>query len=191
MIISAGLAPTGLNDGVNAFDDRQYLLNLLGSGLADVSDGVGVHPDGFANPPDARSPEQAPGVDTHFDSPRFFFLDTLDEYHTILVNAGDTDPLWVTRFGWGTAEGNALIQPNEFNIFLTYTSPQEQALYTVRAFELGNELGYVGPMILFNLNGCAAGIAEACYYSLVDSSVTARPVFNSLESMQGTVEAGG
>lgn len=179
-VITAGLAPTGLNDGVNAYDDRIYLRDLLAANVTDHSDGIGVHADGFANPPDARSPEQGPGIDTHFDSPRFFFLDTLEDYHNILLEAGSDATLWVTRFGWGTAEGNALVQPDEFSIFLTYTSPEEQALYTVRAFELGAELGYVGPMILFNLNGCEAGRPEACYYSLVDSSTSARPAFSAL-----------
>jgi|GEM_PF-205060 len=182
-VVTAGLAPTGLNDRVNAIDDRLFLRDMLASGAGQLADGIGVHPDGFANPPDARSPEQAPGVDTHFDSPRFFFLDTLSDYREIATQAGVTLPLWVTRFGWGTSAGNDLVQPDEFSIYLTYNSPEEQAIYTSRAFELADELGYVGPMILTNLNGCQVNRAEACYYSLVDSTNSARPAFTALTDL--------
>lgn len=182
-VVTAGLAPTGLNDRVNAIDDRLFLRDMLARGAGQLADGIGVHPDGFANPPDARSPEQAPGVDTHFDSPRFFFLDTLSDYREIATQAGVTLPLWVTRFGWGTSAGNDLVQPDEFSIYLTYTSPEEQAIYTTRAFALAQELGYVGPMILTNLNGCQVNRAEACYYSLVDSSNSARPTFTAVTDL--------
>ena len=183
LVVTAGLAPTGLNDGGrNAIDDRVFLRELLRQGAAQFSDAIGVQPSGFANPPDSRSPEQGPGVATHFDSTRFFFLDTLEEYRAILVegDAGNL-PLWVTRFGWGTSEGNALTQPDANSQYLTYTSPGEQAQYTTRAFAIGAETAYVGPMILYNLNGCQANNGEACYFSLIDSSLSARPAFSALQ----------
>lgn len=182
-VITAALAPTGLNDRRNAIDDRVFLTELLRQGAANFSDGVGVQPSGFANPPDTRAPQQAPGVDTHFDNPRFFFLDTLEEYRAILQQAGQGNrALWVTRFGWGTAEGNALTQPDENSAFLRYTTPSEQAIYLTRAFALGQELGYVGPMMLYNLNGCQVNNGEACYYSVIDSTNAARPAFAALQS---------
>lgn len=182
-VITAALAPTGLNDRRNAIDDRIFLTELLRQGAANFSDGIGVQPSGFANPPDTRAPQQAPGVDTHFDNPRFFFLDTLEEYRAILQQAGQgSRALWITRFGWGTAEGNALTQPDENSAFLRYTTPSEQAIYLTRAFALGRELGYVGPMVLYNLNGCLVNNGEACYYSLIDSTSAARPAFAALQS---------
>ena len=129
VVITAGLAPTGLNDGLNAIDDRIFLSELLAQGVTDVSDAIGVQPDGFGNPPEARFPTQSEGVESHFDNRHFFFLDTIADYRATLVNAdaGDT-PLWVTRAGWGTAEGNSIVAPiSPFQDFLTYTSPDEQA----------------------------------------------------------------
>ncbi|MCC6613561.1 MAG: LysM peptidoglycan-binding domain-containing protein [Anaerolineae bacterium] len=181
LVISAGLAPTGFNDGVNAIDDRLFLRDLYVSGLADISDAVGAHPGGWANPPDARCCDQPEGVDTHYDSRSFFFLDTLADYHQIMVESGDAaTPIWVTRFGWGSSEDTT--PPPAINIFYSYTSLSEQATYTPRALELGAELGYVGAMFVDNLNGCIAvpDDAEACYTSLLDPSGQPRPVYDAL-----------
>ncbi len=187
LVISAGLAPTGFNDGINAINDRGYLSALYAAGLAEVSDGIGVHPGGWANPPDARCCAQPAGVETHFDDPSFFFLDTLTAYREIMVSAGDTATrLWVTKFGWGTAEDTD--PPSSINVFYTYTDLGEQAVYTPRALELGANLGYIGPMFIFNLNGCVARPrdSEACYTSLIAADGTPRPVYNALISRAQT-----
>ncbi|MCU0512901.1 MAG: hypothetical protein MUE40_10060 [Anaerolineae bacterium] len=98
-----------------------------------------------------------------------------------------TVPLWVTRFGWGTAEGNALLAPNpRENGYLSFNSPAEQATYIPRAFQIGQESGDIGTMFLYNLNGCQANNGEACFYSLIDSSSAARPVFSALQSAVAT-----
>ncbi|HMT20433.1 MAG TPA: cellulase family glycosylhydrolase, partial [Promineifilum sp.] len=44
LIISAAPATTGINDGVNAIDDRVYFGAMLAAGVAPVVDGAGVHP---------------------------------------------------------------------------------------------------------------------------------------------------
>jgi len=183
-IISAGLAPTRFNDRINAIDDRLYLETLYANGLADVVDGVGIHPGGWANPPDARCCDQPAGVETHYESDVFYFLENLEAYRDITVRNGDEDtPLWVTKFGWGTAEDTT--PPGEINIFVTYTSLSEQAIYVPRAFELGQELGYVGPMFIDNLNGCQGlpGRPEVCFNSLVSPTGTPRLVFTAVQQI--------
>lgn len=182
LIISAGLAPTGLNSPQNSIADRLFLHGLLTGGLLTLVDGIGVEPDGFANPPDAVCCAASDGVLTHFEQPEFYFLNTLADYHNLLTEAGgSTVSLWPTRFGWGSADGNTIAAPNMAeNPFLTYTDQAEQAAYTVRAFELGAELGYVGPMFLYNLNGCVVQQAEACFYSLLMADGTPRTVGQTL-----------
>ncbi|MFN8451147.1 MAG: LysM peptidoglycan-binding domain-containing protein [Anaerolineae bacterium] len=107
-VVSAGLAPTGFNDFVNAVDDREFLTRLYQFGLADMSDAVGAHPFGFANPPDAVCCGAADGVLTHYGHRSFYFLDTLNDYRQIMTASGDGDTrLWVTQFGWGTSEDMA------------------------------------------------------------------------------------
>src|SRR5690606_6625483 len=105
LVISAGLAPTGFNDGINAIDDRLFLRTLYTQGLRDVTDAIGVHAPGWANPPDARCCEASEGVETHFESPLFYFLENIEAYRVIMVESGDGNrPMWVTKFGWGTSE---------------------------------------------------------------------------------------
>lgn len=181
-IITAGLAPTGFNDGINAIADRDFLQGLYNEGVIPVSDAIGAHPGGWANPPDALCCEALPGIETHFENPIFYYLETLDAYHDIMVSNADTRPMWVTSFGWGTSQDTDF--PQENNIFVTYTSLNEQAIYVPRAFEIGMETGYVGPMFLDNLNGCQ-GLAyrvEACYSSLIAPDGSLRPVFETVST---------
>jgi LysM repeat protein len=181
VVVTAGLAPTRFNDRINAIDDHLYLQTLYANGVAGVSDAIGIHPGGWANPPDARCCDQPIGVDTHFESDSFYFLENLNAYRQIMVDRGDGDtPLWVTKFGWGTSDDTD--PASEINIYVSYTSLTEQAIYLTRAFELGRELGYIGPMFLHNLNGCQAvsGRAELCYYSLTAPDDTLRPAFNAV-----------
>lgn len=182
VVVSAGLAPTGFNDGVNAINDRVFLQNLYTNGLADVSDVVGAHPIGWANPPDARCCNQPIGVETHFEDSSFYFLENLEGIRRIMVANGDGDTsIWVTKFGWGTGEDTDL--PSELNVFVAYTSLNEQAIYIPRAFALGQASGYVGPMFLDNLNGCQGfpSRAEACYTSLISPDGAPRPAFSAVQ----------
>lgn len=197
LVVSAGLAPTGFNDaynaqagnlGVNAVDDRVFLRDLYAAGLADYADAIGAHPMGWANPPDALCCNPAEGVTTHFESPQFYFLNTLQDYRSIMLQFGDgATPIWVTKFGWGTSED--IGQSDPINVFVDYTTLAEQGTYITRAFQIAVGLGYVGPMFLYNLNGCQVqgdfGI-ESCYYSLLDPNGAPRPAFTLLQSLDKT-----
>jgi polysaccharide biosynthesis protein PslG len=188
IVVSAGLAPTGFNDGVNAINDRIFLDSLYAEGLASVTDAIGAHPGGWANPPDATCCTASAGVNTHYEDRSFYFLDTLNDYRQAMVRNNDTDTaIWVTKFGWGTSEDTQ--DPPSIYIFVTYTSLGEQAIYTPRAFEIAQTLGYIGPMFLYNLNGCqTAPSAEACFYSLVGPNGEPRPVFSAVQAIH---QAGG
>ncbi len=183
VVVSAGLAPTGYNDGVNAISDRVFLPALYVSGLADVSDAIGAHPLGWANPPDAVCCEAPVGVLTHYQDSSFYFLETLQAYRDIMVQNNDgSTAIWATKFGWGTSEDTD--PPSENYVFVSYTTLGEQAIYDARGFELGAELGFVGPMFLDNLNGCQVqlGTVEPCYYSLVGLDGAPRPVFAAIQA---------
>ena len=180
VIISGGLAPNGFHDGINALGDRIFLEELLQNNVTNIVDAIGAHPIGWANPPDARCCDQAEGVETHFDDPTFFFLDTLTDYRELMVEYGaENTPIWITRFGWGTAE-DTLAEPDPFAPYLTYTDLSEQAQYLSRAFEIGQELGYVETMVLYNLNGCQIN-QETCFYALVSQLNGPRPAFASIQ----------
>ncbi len=178
-IVTAGLAPTGNNLG--SADDRTYLQQMYSAGLASFGDvAVGIHPYGWGNPPDARccdfSPER--GWD---DDPHFFFLDNILDYRDIMVRNGHANAqLWVTEFGWATWDGLPGEAPEQW---MTYNDRMAQARYTLRAFEIGQELGYVGPMILWNLNfAVLRGLVEqrderAAYSLIVPLEPRERPLY--------------
>lgn len=182
LVISAGLAPTGFNDGVNAIDDRTFLRQLYANGLTDVSDAVGAHPFGWANPPDSVCCAAPVGVETHYENPSFYFRATLSDYRQIMMDSQDSaTPVWITEFGWGTSEDTQ--PPPDSQVYLTYTSLGEQAIYVPRAFELGAEFGFVGPMFVDNLNGCQAANPDNCYYALIGADGVPRPVFGAIRDM--------
>lgn len=190
LVISAGLAPTRFNDRINAVDDRLYLETLLSRGLDTVVDGIGIHPGGEANPPDAVCCDQPPGVESHYENDSFYFQDNLTAYRDLIVRYGASDiPLWVTKFGWGTAEDIASppSNPNQPHYAINYTSLSEQAIYVPRAYAIGQDSGYVGPMFLHNLNGCdittQGGLPELCYTSLVSPNGTNRPVYTAVQAI--------
>jgi hypothetical protein len=155
-IVTAGLAPTGDNPGT--VDDRTFLSQMYAAGLGNYHDiAIGVHPYGWANAPDASCCGTA-GWD---DDPHFFFADTLRDYRQAMVDHGQSDlQLWVTEFGWGSWDGFPG-QPPQGSEWMLRNSKWDQANYTIRAFQIGQQTPYIGPMILWNLNfATLAGLIE-------------------------------
>ena len=190
LIISGAPATTGINDGVNAIDDRVYFGGMLAAGVAEFVDGAGVHPYGWANPPDARAADATQVSSSHNNHPSFFFADTLEEYHELLVAAGaEAITLWPTEFGWGSFEGLVTdtgdpASPPPGSEFMADNSEWEQAVYTLRAFELAHGWEWVGPMFLWNLNFTKALGPEfqEVGYSLLRHDESRRPVYRALEN---------
>lgn len=189
LIISGAPATTGINDGVNAIDDRVYFGAMLAAGAAEFIDGAGVHPYGWANPPDARAADATQVSTSHNNHPSFFFADTLEDYRAMLAGAGAADlELWPTEFGWGSFEGLTTTEgqpasPPPGSEFMADNSEWEQAVYTLRAFEMAHEWEWVGPMFLWNLNFTAALGPEfqEVGYSLLRFDESRRPVYRALE----------
>ncbi|MBZ0278358.1 MAG: hypothetical protein K8I60_19585, partial [Anaerolineae bacterium] len=189
LVLTAGLAPTG--DIPGARDDRVFLQEMYAAGLANYPDiGVGFHPYSWGNSPDDTCchMDAVRGWD---DSPHFFFTDTLNAYRQIMMNNGHGNVhLWATEFGWATWDGFPGSPPEEW---MKYNDRWQQAQYTIRAFQIGQEQGYMGPMFLWNLNfALLAGLIdnrdERVAYSIIvpgsncvvdpnSSSTTERPLY--------------
>ena len=185
LVISGAPAVTGINDGVTAVDDRVYFRGMLAAGVADVVDGFGVHPYGWANPPDATAANPDTAVPSHNNHPSFFFQDTLRDYTALLAEFGVTEKqLWVTEFGWGSFASFGQGPPVGAE-FMNNVTEWQQAQYTQRAFALAHEWPQVGPMILWNLN-FAPWLGDAFSesgYSLLRPDGSARPVFFALAAL--------
>lgn len=188
IVVTGGLSPTGYNDGVNAIDDRVYLRQMYASGVADWSDAIGAQPYGWGNPPDSVCCRtNQPAVAGWDDHPSFFFKQTLEDYRAIMTQNGDSGTyIWVTEFGWGSNDGLGveLEATGPFG-YVTYTTMDEQAQYILRGFQLGRDLGYVGPMVLYNLNFCqVVGVeGEQCLWGLLDPAGNPRPAYLALQDM--------
>jgi hypothetical protein len=185
IIVSGAPAPTGIHDYVNAIDDRVFLRDMLAAGVADTVDAIGVHPYGWANPPDASAESPDPAALSHNNHPSFFFRDTLWDYFTILSQAGRPEiQLWVTEFGWGSFDGMGA-PPPAGSEFMAGVSEWQQATYTLRAYELAHTWRWVGPLFLWNLNFAPLlGIEfSESGYSLLRPDGLPRPVYLALRSV--------
>ena len=185
MIVTAGLAPT-ITQAISV-DDETYLQQMYDAGLADYFDNVavGLHPYGWANAADAICCDAASGNGWD-DSPKFYFLDTLNNHREIMTNAGHGNaPVWITEFGWGTWEGYGGSPPEEWMAFNTL---ETQTNYTIRAFQIGQAREDVGIMFLWNLNYGTQDLInsgnEIAAYSIliVDSNnnFSQRPLYTTL-----------
>lgn len=148
LILTAGLAPTGSSPV--SVNDRDFLQQMFDAGLGSYEFvGVGIHPYGWANPPDALCCDLGDerGWD---DDPHFFFLNNANDYREILVRNGYQDrQLWVTEFGWPSWRGFPTEPPEPW---IGELSLEQQAQYVLRAFQIGQEREDIGPMILWNFN---------------------------------------
>ncbi|MBZ0302459.1 MAG: hypothetical protein K8J31_22125, partial [Anaerolineae bacterium] len=130
---------------------------------------VGSHPFSWGNPPDVHCCNTVDGQGWD-DNPVFFFSDTLEDYRNIMVRNGHTDvKLWATEFGWATWDEFPGDPPETW---MSYTNKWQQAEYTLRAFEIGQQTDYLGTMILWNMNfawlpGLVENRDERAAYSLL------------------------
>ncbi len=152
LVISGAPAVTGINDGVEAIDDRVFLRGMYEAGIAQWIDGIGAHPYGFANPPDESWQGPTHVASSHNSHPSFFFRDTLEDYHALMLAYGDTGhQIWVTEFGWSSTDKMGQMDTTGWE-YGREVSETQQADYIVRAFWMGDERPWVGPMFLWNLN---------------------------------------
>jgi len=182
IVVSGGPTPTGAT-GPDSIDDRLYLQQMYDHGLKYACDAVGVHPSGFANPPDSKWPEgdlPNKGFDDH---PSFFFRNTMEDYHNIIVRNGDNKRLWATEFGWPSSQNmGSPVQGWEYAGEIT---EQQQADYIVRAYQMGKSWGWVDMMFLSNLD-VAPWLGkdhEAAKYCIVYPNWAGRPAFAALANM--------
>jgi hypothetical protein len=179
LVISGAPAVTGINDGQTAVDDRVYLRGMVAAGVGQWVDGVGVHPYGFANPPQERWDDSTHQATSHNSHPSFFFRDTLNDYRAILDEGGlGALPLWATEFGWPSVEGLGEVDTSGWE-YARQVSEAQQADYTVQAFRAGRADEGMGPMILWNLNIATIWGAERpeSAYSLLRPDGSYRPAY--------------
>ncbi len=178
VVVSGAPVPTGAPPPM-AMDDIEYLNRMYAHGAKDYFDALGAHPMGFANPPDALWIEGDYDPSRGYDDHRsFFFRNTLAAYREVMIENDDQEKMiWATEFGWPVWRYSG---DNRF-IFARENTLQEQAEYTVKAFEMGQEWGWVGPMFLWNLDyNVTTPNKEAANFGIIDT-----PTYEALVAMNG------
>jgi len=156
IVISGALSPTGVNDGVGAYDDFVYMDMLIQAGVLDVADCVGAHHNGYnigPNVPWNSVPNDPSAVFRGpFNNPHhsWSFYSTLNGYAQKIRQAGSDKKLCITEFGWAVSEDLGGT-PQNFE-FARDNTLQEQAQYLGEAIELMQEWGFVWLAFVWNLN---------------------------------------
>lgn len=187
-VISGALTPAGDN-GNFAIDDFRYLEGMFQNGLARYADGIGAHPSGYNVPPSvtwdracAAIQQTGNSFNGACDTPHhsWSFRSTMEGYRNIAVKYGAANKrIWPTEFGW--AAGGAF---DPRYAYANDNSFEEQAAWTVEAFQMMKKWGWVGPAFLWNLNfRVVANGTEKAQWGIVNNDWTPLPVFHALRDM--------
>jgi uncharacterized protein YraI len=187
-VISGAPTPAG-NNPPYAMDDMQYLEAMFQAGMANYADGIGSHPSGYNVPP-AYTWDQACAAIQKYgnsfngacDSPHhsWSFRSTMEGYWNIMNKYGaGNKKIWPTEFGW--AAGGAFDARYQY---ANDNSFEEQAAWTVEAYQMMKNWGFVGPAFLWNLNfRMVANGTEKAQWGIVDPGGSPLPVYNALAAM--------
>ncbi|MDO8673095.1 MAG: hypothetical protein Q7O66_16930, partial [Dehalococcoidia bacterium] len=176
VVVSGGLTPTGWNDGDTAYDDLVYMDMMYQAGVKDYCDAIGVH--GTVVMPYAAN--LAAGANGDHGS---FYFRRFEQIRDIMVKYGDQDKqMWFTEFGWPSSTESLANFP-----YATKISEAQQSEWLVQAYQLAKVRGYVGVMLLWNLNFAptaeANDVLAKAAYSVLHRDWSPRPGYNALAAM--------
>jgi hypothetical protein len=175
IVVSAGLSPTGTDDGTAKPDDA-YLDWLYQAGLAQVCDVVGLHAPGYGSPPETEL-----NSDPRFPHPSFYFR-RIEQLRALMEAYGDAEKqIWLLEFGWTTDQ----VHPDYSWYAVT---PDQQADYIVRAFEYveQNWSPWIGVMFIWNIpDPNWTPDHEQYWWSITNPDGSPRPAYEAMKSARG------
>jgi exo-beta-1,3-glucanase (GH17 family) len=176
IVVSAGLSPTGTNDGT-AMPDDVYLGWMYEFELAKYADVIGVHAPGYGSAPAAEL-----NSDPRFPHSSFYFRRVEELRNIMTLNGDGAKPFWVLEFGWTTDQVNP-----QYSWYAV--TPEQQAEYIVQAYQYAktNWAPQVGVMFVWNIadpNWTTAN--EQYWWSITNPDGTPRPAYNSLMAARTT-----
>ena len=192
IVISGALSPTGLNDGIGAWDDFVYMEQMLDAGLLDYADCIGAHHNGInvgpSDPWDNVPNDPVARFRGPFDNPHhsWTFRSTLQGYASRIARAGGDQKLCVTEFGWASTEDIGAFPPG-FE-FAEDNTLEEQKTWLVEAMGNMEEWDIVWLAFVWNLNyGPQAGWDpnnDNVPYSLIGPDFEFRPAYDAIRDWQ-------
>jgi hypothetical protein len=188
IVVGGALTPAG-NNLPYAMDDFTYLEEMFKAGANSYMDVVGSHPSGYNVPPSVTwegACEAIQKTGNSFngacDSPHhsWSFRSTMEGYRNIMsVYGAGNKQIWPTEFGW--AAGGAMDPRYRYADDNDYT---EQAQWTVEAYQMMKNWGWVGPAFLWNLNfRVVANGTEKAQWGIVDPGWNPLPAYTALAQM--------
>jgi hypothetical protein len=150
------------------------------------TDVIGAHPGGQLNPPDTLWPDN-PGPGPGWQNSREFYFRRLEDVRQVMVENGLADrQVWVTEFGWATANNTP---GYEYGNSISF---DQQAQYIVRAFEKGRReyAPWIGAMFLWNLNFAVPWASrgneqhEQASFGVLNGDWSPRPSYLAIQQMR-------
>ncbi len=141
LVIGGALAPTGFDNGVNAWADNRYLAGMAAAGAARYMDCIGVHHNAGATSPSASSGHPA---GSHYS---WYFRPTMDLYYN---SFGGATKVCFTELGYVSPDGFPGIS-QQFG-WAADNSESEHAQWLAEAVRLAQSSGKTRLLIIFNVD---------------------------------------
>jgi hypothetical protein len=148
---------------------------MYAHGLKGYFDALGAHPSSYNCPALADwrtvTPEEAgassflePFTNRHHS---WCFLGTMEAYRQVMMANDDGDKvIAITEFGWAVGDS-----PQPGYTYALDNTPQERAKWLIEAYQWGKKQGWIGPMILWNLDySLTTPVTELGYFSIYYTS---------------------
>jgi hypothetical protein len=141
MVIGGALAPTGFDNGVNAWSDSRYLAGMAAAGAANYMDCIGVHHNAGATSPYNSSGHPGGG---HYS---WYFKPTMDLYYNTF---GGATKVCFTELGYVSPDGFPGISP-QFG-WAAENTVAEHAQWLADAVDIAASSGKTRLLIIFNVD---------------------------------------
>lgn len=151
MVILGALAPTGVDNGTNAWGDARYAQGLAAAGAANYADCIGVHHNAGTTAPSATTGHVSDPGDHHYS---WYFQPTIDVYHT----AFPSSKICLTEFGYLSAEGYGKLSTN-FS-WAKATTLANQTNWLAEGVTLARASGYIRLVVIWNVDSTMWGPAD-------------------------------
>ncbi|MBE2220348.1 MAG: hypothetical protein IAF02_02350 [Anaerolineae bacterium] len=139
MVISGAPAPTGFDNGTNAWADNRYMAGVLAAGGGNYADCIGAHYNAGAS-----SPSSSTGHPTGSAHYSWYLLPTLNVYAQL------GKPVCFTELGYLSGDDYGGV-PERF-AWASDTSVEEHAAWLAEAVSVAANTGKVRMIIVFNVD---------------------------------------
>ncbi len=160
MVISGAPAPTGFDNGTNAWADNRYVAGMAAAGAAAYMDCIGVHHNAGATSPGATSGH--PTGSAHYS---WYFNPTLNMYYNAF---GGARPVCFTELGYLSGEDFGGV-PSRFG-WASGTTVAQHAQWLGEAASLSGNSGKVRLMVVFNVDFTLWGDDPQAGYAMIRPS---------------------